>query len=330
MGYRLGKFEFFKTNQLKALQEEGLTWRVCEDYEINEPSGDGASAYVRAKYPSNQRDRWREYKPLNDVSDLFLKFARLHEGGISAEVIRDWTRKYGLLGYVPDVDAGMRSEDTIAISWEQLRRARSSKEGNIRDGSLSVFREEAARAAGVLAMYEAAIVGDNGAAKKLILEESPFIGGRLWPTGPKHLPLFEEDHELEVSLVAEWVEEVFEGDYLRYCLWTSKAVVEGTVHDFCYPMLRLGTNGRDPSEVVDVWAFENLLGAMYLQMYWLMGSGGNTTRCRWCNRIISLAKPHPDAKKRPQHKKFCDAQCRQKHHYYHEVRPNRQNKDLAD
>jgi hypothetical protein len=41
----------------------------------------------------------------------------------------------------------------------------------------------------------------------------------------------------------------------------------------------------------------SLLGAMYLQMYWLMAAGGNVTRCKYCGRIISLASPAPDARK---------------------------------
>lgn len=123
----------------------------------------------------------------------------------------------------------------------------------------------------------------------------------------------------------DWVEQAFEGDYLRYCLWTAALVVEGTVNDFCYHMLHLSSHPHehDPSRVVDVWAFENLLGAMYLQMYWLMGSGANTTRCEWCGRLISFESPYPGAKKRPNHKRFCDADCRQKWNYYNRTKPRR-------
>lgn len=164
MSYRLGKYEFLKTSQFKAFQEEGFSWRVCKDYEVEVPSGN-VGAYVQAKYPRNQKDKWIEYKPLNDAPDLFLKFARLHEGEISTEVAREWARKYGLLGYVPSDEVGFEKEDAVDLSWEQIRRARSSHDERVKDGALSIFREETARAAGVLAMYEATLDGDNNAAK---------------------------------------------------------------------------------------------------------------------------------------------------------------------
>ena len=84
-----------------------------------------------------------------------------------------------------------------------------------------------------------------------------------------------------------------------------------------------------PSDIVDTWSFDNLLGAMYLQMFWLMGSGANTTRCDWCGRFITLGKPSPEAKKRPSHKRFCDRYCRQKWNYHHRAKPRRRGEEPA-
>ena len=62
------------------------------------------------------------------------------------------------------------------------------------------------------------------------------------------------------------------------------------------------------------WTFDNLLGAMYLQMYWLVASRDSVARCEHCGRIISLGRPHPEGRKRRSDKRFCNDACRQAHH----------------
>ncbi len=329
MRFQLDKGEFFENKHIRAIPDESVTWWVCNDYEVKESSKNEEEALLYPKYSRGpQKDKWREYKPLQDTPDLFLRFAKLHEKGCSVESAREWARRYGLLGYTPDIDLMAEEDKTSKPSWELFRRAPRAGE-NLKDGAVGVFWEEVSRAAGVLTMYEATLSRDNEVAKKRLLEELPFLGGRIWWPVAKHLPLFEEDRDLESSLVTKWVEEGLGGDYLKYCLWTALMVVEGTVNDFCYPMLHWGqgSNEHDPSQVVDVWGFENLLGAMYLQMYWLMGSGVNTTRCEWCGRLISLESPYPGAKQRPSHKRFCDKYCRQKWNYHNRVKLRRKGEE---
>jgi hypothetical protein len=335
MKHLLGKLEFFENKHIRAIPDEGLIWRVCQDYEPSGSLENVKAAYLRAKHPRRQKDKWKEYKPLQDKPDLFLKFAKLYEQGLSVDLALGWARNYGLLGYVPDHEVMLEERKTGGGSWEEVRRVPKAGElpTNVvkipRDGAVSVFWEEVRRAAGVLMMYEATLHGDDDVAKEVIREGAPFIGGRIWPPVAHGLPRSQEDRELEARLVEDWVEQGLEGNYLKYCLMTAAFVVEGTVNDFCYPMLHLGLHphDHDPSQVADTWAFENLLGAMYLQMYWLMGSGANTTRCRWCGRLISLERPYPGAKKRPQHKRFCDASCRQKWNYHYRIKPRRQGKE---
>ena len=60
--------------------------------------------------------------------------------------------------------------------------------------------------------------------------------------------------------------------------------------------------------------FDNLLGAMYLQMYWLMTSSDSIARCEHCGWVILLGRPHPEGRKRRSDKRFCDDACRQAHH----------------
>ena len=37
------------------------------------------------------------------------------------------------------------------------------------------------------------------------------------------------------------------------------------------------------------WTFDNLLGAMYLRMWWIMLAGGDLVRCEHCGRSMSLS-----------------------------------------
>ncbi len=65
----------------------------------------------------------------------------------------------------------------------------------------------------------------------------------------------------------------------------------------------------DPSGVKCVWGFGNLLGAAYLQMYWIMTSAGKLARCQYCGLIISVARSRPEGRKRRRDRRFCDDAC---------------------
>jgi hypothetical protein len=196
------KREFFENKHVRAVPDEGQTWWFCEDYEVCPSSGNMEGTYLRPKYPRwrEGRDKWTQYKPLQDKPDLFLRFAQLYEQGDSQEVALTWARRYGLLGYKPDDYTGYEKPGTVGTSWEEVRRVPKAKE-ILEDGAIGVFWEEVKRAAGILAMYEAALSGDNALAKEVLLERSPFIGGRTWPQINHRLPATEEDHDLETSLV---------------------------------------------------------------------------------------------------------------------------------
>jgi hypothetical protein len=79
------------------------------------------------------------------------------------------------------------------------------------------------------------------------------------------------------------------------------------------------------------WFPRNLLGAIYLQFYWLIASGGELSRCKQCGRIISYAPPIPESwavtpRKPRRDKVFCNRQCRQNYHYHNVVKPRNQGK----
>jgi hypothetical protein len=70
----------------------------------------------------------------------------------------------------------------------------------------------------------------------------------------------------------------------------------------------------------------NLLGAMYLQFYWLVTSAAELSRCLNCSRIIPHSPPMPESgrvRKTYRNKKFCDERCKQNYHYHNVVKPKR-------
>jgi hypothetical protein len=65
---------------------------------------------------------------------------------------------------------------------------------------------------------------------------------------------------------------------LALALLTSMWQVERTVQTLCRPAMSRTLDAFSPKvkplEIRGSWQFDNLLGAMYLQIYWLMTSGG--------------------------------------------------------
>jgi hypothetical protein len=183
--------------------------------------------------------------------------------------------------------------------------------------TLPDYQAEAHWAAGILAMYEAALNGEEEAARDAVLREHLWVGA----DGSLLRKLGEPEY---ARRLAEDVEEIWDGSYATYALETALDLVALNVQEECLPVLRLSEGGSDPSDVDAGWAFKSLYGAMYLQMYWLMAAGDDVTRCKYCGRIISLASPTPGSRKTRQDKKFCNNACRQRYHYHTKTKPRRQ------
>lgn len=295
MWRRIDRSVFVRAGELQGRMGQGSgLWGVCEEYELREPDDasrhDYLSTRVTPKYPPNRDGMWRLYRPLEDAPDLFLKFARLYNGGGDSYVdsdfvssVLDWVHRYGLLGY-----------------------GNSSYYGGP-DETLNNYAESAYWTAGILTLYEAALNGDEDAVKDTLLEE--FLWVDLF--GPEFKRLGERHFD---KYKAGRIEKYWGGDYLGYALDAVKELVVLTVREECFPTLYPREKVRDPSEISAGWGVKSLYGAMYLQMYWLMATSGDITRCEYCGRIISLARPHPDGRKRRRDKRFCDDACRQAHH----------------
>ena len=114
----------------------------------------------------------------------------------------------------------------------------------------------------------------------------------------------------------------------------------GALTSYCYPVIsyppRYSHIPEDnappitPDQLSRGWGARNLLGAMGLQLYWLITSDGELDRCKYCGRIISHASPVPGgqttkSRKTRSDKSFCDSRCRQNYHYHN--RRKQQRKD---
>ena len=272
-------------------------WKVCEEYELrrlrNASEGDLDKYFVVPKYSSSEppyEDKWRLYEPLEDTPDLFLKFARLHGADNQIKAMLAWIRSYGTLGHGKPLGATGVPQNVKA------------------------FSDAVGQAAGVLTLYEAVLNGDSERARSAILEDFPYVGlpWQLYNALTNRPP--DMNKATIAAHIANSVEEFYGGDYLWHALETAIEDVERMVAGLCSPGLTVKEGARDVADVTARWYFKSLLGAMYLQMYWLMAAGSDLARCEHCGRLISLSRPHPEGRKRRRDKRFCDDACRQAHH----------------
>lgn len=257
--------------------EQGL-WFVCDEgYEVV------GEEVVAALEFSNLSEGWSAYLPLEDVPDLILRFAKLYEQDDFEQAALTFSNEYGLPGGRQVLVKGERGLKTTPPKMK-----------------LSEFRDEARRAWGVLALYEAVLNGDAPAVKDLFFELRDDEVFAPW----------------DKFFRFERVED-YDDVLLSIGLVCAVQTVEEVVHDVCRHRIRFSLeSGKRPdlSTVYTAWDFDSLVGAMHLQMWWLMASAGDITRCEFCGRIVSLARPHPDGRKHRRDKRFCNDACRQAHH----------------
>ena len=278
MWRRLEPADFREAYGLMTSSMEPGMWLVCDEgYEI---LGD---EIVAALEYSDLSDEWSAYFPLEDVPDLFLRFGKLYEQADFEQAALAFSNNYGLPG----------GEQEVVDAERGLKRMPTRMK-------VSQIRDEARRAWGVLALYEAVLNGAAPAVKDLFLQLRDDKVFSLWDKVFR----FEQVEDSDQIL-------------LSIGLMGAMQTVEEAVHEICRHRIRFSQkSGKSPdlSTVHTAWDFDNLLGAMYLQMWWLMASAGDTTRCEFCGRIVSLARSHPEGRKHRRDKRFCDDACRQAHH----------------
>jgi hypothetical protein len=283
-------------------------WPIYEHYEVMEEEGE---AFVVAPLslrwvPQEETGEWRGhsklevgnpvvevkryYSPLR-TPELVVDLAYLAEKEITAEVVLRWAKNYGLLG-VPE-------DDVVQISTEF---GNYHHKGQGRRESVARFAEVADEIRTCLRDYEAANNGDG----PLDLEALSASSGPL-----------------PMKVLRPWERRA--GEERRWVLRVVGRMVQTRISEHCYPKLSHYPGGRFALS----YGFKNLLGAVWLQMAWLLSAHqDDITRCELldCFRVITFEpgeQPPLDAPKGERGKyktredrKFCkDRPCKQKYHY---------------
>ena len=208
-----------------------------------------------------RRDQARKesypYRPLVREPDLFLKFARLADVG-------------GLDGAEQEEELGTDKNAAVAEDWahtygvlgltllgEGGQRGASTLGGE--KETVAAFAREAWVANGCLRLYEAAT------AEKLDVD---LIGSYIG------VPRYRDFHTRTPAAAREFA--------LDEVATQTQHRIAGNVYPALY-----GEVGR----FVQGWDFINLLGAMWLQMFWLLTSEETPRRCWQCGRVITYEQP---------------------------------------
>jgi hypothetical protein len=305
---RLGKEDLANVNPFLREQERHrrFLWRVYEDYEVINPE-DGLP-YLRAVKSDKDEAprRVKVYNPLVDTPRLFLDFARLAERNDPGEALSGWIGQYGLLGlakrssrWIPE-----GTPDVVVPPLQYDDRGGSGE-------TLEAVWYEVYVTNNILVLYEAVLNRDAGKLEGLLFGE----GNPQWSgSGREHV--FKRMRETNGG----WTDALAERALSQIWEHLSALAV------FAYPAIT-PARGSYPEPLLTVermvatWGVRNLLGAMYLQFFWLVTSAGELSRCKHCGRIISYAPPIPageehKARKPRKDKEYCDSRCRQNYHYH--------------
>jgi hypothetical protein len=296
---------------------QGYKRSLDQQYEDNPE----LAAYLAAQGLGIERQNEPErYVPL-DYHDLFLQFANLvEEGPVTLKVMLEWAELYGVLG---------------------LERTSANGMGNPRGGpaeNVSNFAYFAEEANLVLRLYEASTAPEGPdyeyLRKHIRVPEIAFLQSDLTATEIR----YEKDHAgeevarayqktlskptrdvIEQTQMDRVPPERLKKAALDYVAQTVHLRVTGE----CYPRLyrqRDDTFRRG-------WGFKSLLGAMWLQMMWLMSaSEEDIHRCPWCRKTVTF-EPSPEqpeigsgaekkARKTRVDKTYCDDRCKAKWNYH--------------
>jgi hypothetical protein len=344
MKRRVGREDFKSTSPLEKEELSGFfLWEVYEDFDIIEE--DGRLPFFRASL-----DRGRRYtRPLVDTPYLFLEFARLSEHKDHPyKALDTWISKYGLLGLssqnpeslepLPDVEDWTPHADWYPeVSLPPLRYAPSGGPGDTFD---AYFRE-VSKANKVLTLYEALLNRDSNKLEQCFafherttpedlrdkwrseLQENKKHNASSLKEGNNYIVReILDDMLVYKSLPGDWT--AFLMDRALLDIWQ---IVGAALSIFAYPSVTAegGSGPLSPGKLTSTWRARNLLGAMYLQFYWLITSMSDLSRCKYCGRIISYAPSMPESERRKprKDKEFCDSRCRQNYHYHNRIKPTR-------
>jgi hypothetical protein len=326
MWRKLNREDLVSSNPLLVDEEphRPFYWRVYEDYEIL-PSEDRDFDYLQAarRKGSQEPECVKVYRPLIDTPYLFLEFARIWEQKDRVEALMDWVRRYGLLGFTQRNPQYCEERSPLRKFIDSVEPTRRYDDRGGSGDAFDLIFAEADQTNQALTLYEAALSRDVEKLEQGLFwdEESEFDEDR-WR-------LLQE----KVRATGEnWTDILVDSALSQVLEFTVPEVHAYAYPDIAFPC-RTSGDRTDPLLTVDQltqsWGARNLVGAIHLQFYWLITSGEDLTRCKYCNRIISYAPHLPSgdgvARKPRKDKEFCSTQCRQNYHYHNRIKPSRQN-----
>lgn len=311
--------DFARAREFVANADSGDSLLCCREYELHiDPevtTKTGEPAYYTfPKYPLRSdrhslvvdEDKSRVYEPLKEDPDLFLRFAQLHKGDRHPAVALGWTHAYAPLNCNLGIYLDRKRYQHMG-GWDPREYVED-------------FFEEVDRAATILSIYEAVLDVDESKVRQLITEAaSPFVR-KLYMNYWTQYAASEEHNQ----------------DMMGFGLFALMAEVSRMVRTYAYQHLHIPEHLLDytrASRIRPGWGFDNLLGAMYLQMYWLLAAGDKgITRCKYCGELIFLNRRAPDTEgsskpRKPRHdRQYCDKRCQQRHYYHTTEKFRRQSK----
>jgi hypothetical protein len=273
-------------------------WPVYSVYEI--VSDREGTDFVRA--PELNRVR-KVLRPLSrESADLFLRFAGwVEEFGMdkelgssrNVEAARSWVDEYGVLGLNPPdmsvlglVNSQRVTADYLGMPWwgDVVAGRRNTAHGGGPNESVENFAFEAWEAHIVLRLYTSL------RSQEVVDTDSvvPFMSPE--PVEPWSSYVEREIYSQDPELTRRWALAIVE------------SAVNRKIEDHCYPKIQ-GASGL----YAQGWGVRSLLGAMWLQMMFLMRAD---RRCWWCGKPIDPG--------RRKHARFCDNNgvCRSNWHYH--------------
>lgn len=306
MWRKVGREDLAKTSPFLSAEvnvEQPFRWAVFGGYEIVELQ-DG-SVYIE----SSSSDVVKTYDPLTETPHLFLEYARIAEASDPIHALLDWVHRYGLLGltlYERDFQNifGPTQEGKRILSELVSPPMYYSPYGG-RGETLTAYIMAVEQANKTLRLYESALNRDVVSLESLIFddESSNSVNERRRS--------FIQDRVEDAS--ATWLDGLVDAALRQVHEYVS------SVGSLCYPVITHdGSSNAEPLLKPDHFRAatvpRNLEGAMYLQMYWLITSSGELSRCEYCGRIVSFTRPNPESRKRRNDRRFCNDACRQAAH----------------
>jgi hypothetical protein len=313
---------FIYSGQKAAKKEQlGSTWPIYKDFEIVTEEGSmyiyaplrpparPEEATIQIGQPDLNLDRM--YSPLGDVPDLFLRFvALLPKRPISEEEMLDrmleWVKSYGVLG---------SHAQTVGLAPFDNPKGLDYGTQHDRIQSFLEFRRALLEAAQCLRLYQAANANQN-------LYRSSQVDGDL---------LADKDALADVLSKADRKNKTL-GQQRELALSRAQIIVHTHITQQCFPVLsqqfrRTIKNTYETAGFFQGWGFRSLLGAMYLQMMWLMMAGSNVKQCEGpgCMNIITFDPPQSPSSLRKgargkyrtrSDKKYCSKNCKEKWRYH--------------